>query len=574
MLRGRVLPFVLVVAVSWNLATAVAAGTIYVDAAATGSNDGLTWTSAFTDLQTALAVAQSGDAIWVAAGVYRPTFLIDPSASFHLRSGVSLFGGFAGGESALDERDWEVNVCRLSGAVGGRAQSYHVVVAEEVDANTILDGFTIRDGRARSDAWVARPGGGILLRASSPTIRNCKILDNSSDFFGGGIANLAGGSPTFVNVTVAENWAQSGGGLYNDASVITISHGTFNSNGSQGSGGSIRNANGGTCILEDVDLDGFAHTHGGAMANYQSSAILRNVRVSGDAEVAGGGLANFGQCELDLEDVLFQACIAVDYAGGLLVEKGNARLTDVEFRNCITGGSPENSSGGAIYNAAADVELNRVKFVGCRTMGRGGAIASVGGAVTAINCEFLANRANIGGAIYSSSLTFALTNCSFASNTLLDPTSAAGSTAWSRGCAIFNSSSMILVNSILSGNVAPAGDAEMQDNGQAMIRHSLIRGCGASGIGWNAAFGLDQGGNLDLDPLYTNPVAGDLSLNRGSPAIDAGQTESLPPDTVADLAGNPRVVGQSVDIGAYEHQGSVPLERNSIGELKRLFGGQ
>ena len=57
--------------------------------------------------------------------------------------------------------------------------------------------------------------------------------------------------------------------------------------------------------------------------------------------------------------------------------------------------------------------------------------------------------------------------------------------------------------------------------------------------------------NLTEDPLFVNSEAGDFRLKSGSPAIDAGKEgySSL------DLAGNPRVMGAAVDIGAYEHQG-------------------
>ena len=46
---------------------------IYVDKDATGSDNGKSWTNAYTDLQDAIAAALFGSQIWVAEGIYKPT---------------------------------------------------------------------------------------------------------------------------------------------------------------------------------------------------------------------------------------------------------------------------------------------------------------------------------------------------------------------------------------------------------------------------------------------------------------------------------------------------------------------
>ena len=82
----------------WEVLTALpaeAAGTIYVDASATGADTGLSWTDAYPTLQEALADAVSGDKIWVAAGVYYPDegggmTNNDLTATFTLINGVEL----------------------------------------------------------------------------------------------------------------------------------------------------------------------------------------------------------------------------------------------------------------------------------------------------------------------------------------------------------------------------------------------------------------------------------------------------------------------------------------------------
>jgi len=136
-----------------------AGDTIYVKWDATGNNNGSSWEDAFTDLQDALAAADSSDQIWVARGVYYPTNdTTDRDTSFELKNGVALYGGFAGYESSLDERDWETKITVLSGDIDHNDHtdtngvvidpdsivgnnSYHVVRAESIDSTAILDGF-------------------------------------------------------------------------------------------------------------------------------------------------------------------------------------------------------------------------------------------------------------------------------------------------------------------------------------------------------------------------------------------------------------------------------------------------
>jgi hypothetical protein len=61
-----------------------------------------------------------------------------------------------------------------------------------------------------------------------------------------------------------------------------------------------------------------------------------------------------------------------------------------------------------------------------------------------------------------------------------------------------------------------------------------------------------QSGNISLPPLWVNPDIGDFRLQPGSPCIDAG-SGNVPGLPAADFDGNPRVVGGSVDMGAFEY---------------------
>ena len=82
----------------------------------------------------------------------------------------------------------------------------------------------------------------------------------------------------------------------------------------------------------------------------------------------------------------------------------------------------------------------------------------------------------------------------------------------------------------------------------------------------------DQGGNVNLDPRFTDPSAGEYTLHRGSPVIDHGDPAvpragdaTHPADSTTDLAGNPRRSDGNgdhapvADIGAYEYTNHPPV---------------
>src|SRR5690606_3396880 len=125
--------------------------------------NGSSWSDAYVDLQTALAATGSGE-IWVAAGTYRPGAAGERTATFSLKSGVALIGGFAGFETSVSQRDVAANETILSGDIDqddtygsgwnwwqagwsfNAGNSYHVVTGSGADASAVLDGFSILAG--------------------------------------------------------------------------------------------------------------------------------------------------------------------------------------------------------------------------------------------------------------------------------------------------------------------------------------------------------------------------------------------------------------------------------------------
>ena len=78
---------------------------IFVDANASGANDGSSWADAYTTIDAALSVAGINSKIWVAKGVYKPSAQDTPLGIDH---NISLLGGFNGTETELSDRDLSV----------------------------------------------------------------------------------------------------------------------------------------------------------------------------------------------------------------------------------------------------------------------------------------------------------------------------------------------------------------------------------------------------------------------------------------------------------------------------------
>ncbi len=313
------------------------------------SIDCTSWATA-CELQTALSNAVAGDQIWVAAGTYKPTAGTDRTATFQLKSGVAIYGGFAGTETSLAERDWETNITTLSGdiRVGGNAgdNSYHVVTGSGVDETAVLDGFTIRGGNADGsyEENYDRGGGMYNEYNSSPSLSNVTLSGNSATYNGGGMSNYQS-SPSLSNVTFSGNSAYYGGGMYNYQSSPSLSNVTFSGNSATYNGGGMSNYDNSSPSLSNVTFSSNSAYGGGGMYNdYNSSPSLSNVTFSTNSAYSGGGMYN-NQSSPSLSNVTFSTNSTLYYGGGMFnFVNSSPSLSNVTFSG--------NSAyyGGGMYN--------------------------------------------------------------------------------------------------------------------------------------------------------------------------------------------------------------------------------
>jgi predicted outer membrane repeat protein len=321
--------------------------TLYARPGASGSC--ASWGEA-CDLQTALGVARPGDEVWVKGGVYYPGPPGVRTASFQLKNGVGIYGGFDGWETRRQHRDYFANPTTLSGDIDrsgtlDSGDAYHVVTAIEVDASAVLDGFTITGGNANGDDPYNTFGGGMVIISSSPTLNNLHFYANRASIRGGGLYTDAS-SPVLTNVNFSLNRVNYlGGGMYNRNSLPSLTNAIFSGNTAVYRGGGVY-SDGSILTLTNAAFSANEADYGGGMANlYNSGPRLTNVTFHENyARVRGGGMYN-DLSHPRLTNVTFSTNGAKDYGGGMdNAYNSSPTLTNVTFSGNYA------LVGGGLYN--------------------------------------------------------------------------------------------------------------------------------------------------------------------------------------------------------------------------------
>ena len=209
---------------------------------------------------------------WDAAGTYAPqSQLISGtaySASFRMRDGISVYGGFAGTETTKQERKkgtmpWDyTNVTIFEAAYYDHANlqwnnnkwtltsdSRHVVwfapMANEADftRTTMLDGVTVQGGYAQGgtglDDFKTDRGAGVYMDGSNAYLTNCIVKENYATGNGGGVYLRNG---RIENSLIYNNNADAdGGAVYVENRGLVLRSMLANNSAHNGAGAYLHN---------------------------------------------------------------------------------------------------------------------------------------------------------------------------------------------------------------------------------------------------------------------------------------------------------------------------------------------
>jgi len=160
----------------------------YVNVKADIGGDGLTWETAFTEIQQGIdsAYEQTKDGgpsiceVWVAKGTYR-IYKDGPADTIQLRSGIELYGGFSGSELLLCERNIQNNETILTGCLDTNNcgvddnQVFHVII---INTDSLINGFSIIGGNSSEDITFNN-GAGILIKDGYLEISEISFIQNN-----------------------------------------------------------------------------------------------------------------------------------------------------------------------------------------------------------------------------------------------------------------------------------------------------------------------------------------------------------------------------------------------------------
>lgn len=478
---------------------AITSAVLYVDIDATGGNNGTSWADAFVSLTDALSAATSGKQIWMADGTYVPG--VSRSSTFTLKGNVTVYGGFAGTEDSLAQRNPGANLTILSGDVNGDDgaddltgdtahrnridNTYHVVTGVD---NAVLDGVVIAGGYAnvQNEADPNGLGGGLYAAGVSPGIQNC----------------------VFVN-----NYAYSGGAAWFD--------------------------NGSTSGVKRCQFIGnVAEVYGGAVSTFRASPVFERCVFSGQTVKDNGGAFYFN--DRDSNPMLINCLVcgneSTSFGGALRIAGAATNITTAV--NCTFADNHAGVNNGAVY-VRGNVDPSPHEFVALNSIFWGNTSGDAGDQV-------VADRSGVLDLTYSD----VQDGQAGTGNITASPQFIGGVTgSWSTdGTFDVASRRTTLTSAAASWPVGQFAGFTVNPDTQGWRQFRIADNTANQMVVWGDATAMGTNGAAfaiyNYEPLEI------------SPCVDTGSNTGAPTE---DINGRKRPQGGGTEMGAFELQGPIEL---------------
>jgi len=292
-----------------------------------------------------------------------------------------------------------------------------------------------------------------------------------------------------------------------------------------------------------------SNNEGAGCYNLQCDPVFENCTFMDNSASFAGGAVYCSVSNAKFINCKFRNNSAAQWGGAVEIYLSSLSFEGCEFSgNILTG---DDSDAGAVVSIYSSIVFNNVFFVSNKAKGRGGALDLIETKSRVLNCVFNANTADEGGGVVVDSGKLEILNCTFYNNNdkkIVEE-------------LLLSDADTIMTNSVLWNDTASKNNLIKLVFGTLSVKNSNIKWSGGS-TKWAYGSADDLGGNLDNDPLFFdfNDISGgdllfgttDDGLRLGilSPCLDSGDSVNV--GGGYDIAGNLRIQGIAVDMGAYE----------------------